>query len=134
MGPIVQFLGGPGANLTKTFTIRWPDEASQNRAPLMLEIVEKGGSKTNHKIIKASQLKSNLKVSSIFHYCIKLMISLILGQNCECGLASSITYAATALIDTILISIVKDFISKPWSPINLYNWNSKFLSTTNHYF
>lgn len=65
MGPIVQFLGGPNANLVKQFVIRWPDEASQNRQPLMLEIVEKPGAKSNHKTIRASQLKSNLKVKGV---------------------------------------------------------------------
>jgi hypothetical protein len=74
MGPIVQFLGGPNASIPKTFQIRWPDENStpQNRQPLVLEIVERPGSKANHKHIKASQLKSNLKVSKCLSIEIRL--------------------------------------------------------------
>jgi hypothetical protein len=65
MGPIVQFLGGPNAGVLKSFLIRWPDEAATNKQPLMLEIQEKPGAKSNHKVIKASQLKSNLKVKTV---------------------------------------------------------------------
>jgi hypothetical protein len=58
---------------TKSFLIRWPDEhANQHqRAPIAQEIVEKGGgtsTKTSHKTIKSSQLKSNFKVNKYsFH-------------------------------------------------------------------
>jgi hypothetical protein len=63
MGPIVQFLGGPLAHQTKTFVIRWPDEGAARTQPLALEIQEKPGSKSNHKTVKPSQLKSKLKVT-----------------------------------------------------------------------
>lgn len=63
MGPIAHYLGGPNANQPKTFAIRWPDEVGHNKAPIALEIIEKPGAKSNHKVIKASQLRSNLKVS-----------------------------------------------------------------------
>lgn len=65
MGPIAQYLGGPNANLTKSFAIKWPDEVQQNKAPIALEIIERPGARANHKVIKASQLKSNLKVRLI---------------------------------------------------------------------
>lgn len=58
----MQFLGGPNAGVMKTFQIRWPDENQANRQSIATEIIERTGSKTNHKVIKASQLKSNLKV------------------------------------------------------------------------
>jgi hypothetical protein len=52
MGPIVQFLGGPNANISKTFQIKWPDEGG--KGVLASEIQEKPGSKASHKTIKAS--------------------------------------------------------------------------------
>ncbi len=63
MGPIAHYLGGAFANQTKTFQIRWPDEhASQHqRVQIHHEIIERPGSKSNHKTIKATQLKSNFK-------------------------------------------------------------------------
>jgi len=62
MGPIAHYLGGPGANHSKSFLIKWPDEQTHTKAPLVQEIQEKPGAKSNHKLIKASQLKSNMKV------------------------------------------------------------------------
>jgi hypothetical protein len=52
MGPIAQYLGMQ--NNIKSFAIRWPDEVSNNKIPLALEIIEKPGAKTNHKHIKSS--------------------------------------------------------------------------------
>lgn len=69
MGPIAHYLGGNLAHQTKNFIIRWPDEPHNqanshpsSRPPLVHEIIEKPGAKSNHKNIKASQLKSNFKV------------------------------------------------------------------------
>jgi hypothetical protein len=59
MGPIAHYLGGTYANQTKSFLIRWPDEGGQ--AKLAHEIIEKPGVKSNHKVVKATQLKSNFK-------------------------------------------------------------------------
>ena len=61
MGPIAHYLGGAFANQIKTFVIRWPDEGSHhhphgghNHKGIATEIIEKPGSKANHKNVKAS--------------------------------------------------------------------------------
>ena len=62
MGPIAHYLGGAFANQTKTFVIRWPDEGGSHHHPnahahktgLAIEIIEKPGSRANHKNVKAS--------------------------------------------------------------------------------
>ncbi len=70
MGPIAHYLGGNLAQQTKSFVIRWPDDPNHpgnanngTKPPLVHEIVEKPGAKSNHKNIKATQLKSNFKVT-----------------------------------------------------------------------
>jgi len=62
MGPIAHYLGGTYANQTKTFLIRWPDHNNNDaHAKLAHDIIERPGVKSNHKTVKASQLKSNFK-------------------------------------------------------------------------